>query len=395
MNDRSTVLVLGGGTGGIVAAGLLRESLPPPHRIVLIDRTLSFHLGTTKTWVMAGIEEPARVTRPLDALGERGVELVRAEIERIDVASRTVRTTEGTYESDYLVIALGAHLNMGAVLGLADAAETFYTMEGAVRLREALGRFGGGEVVVLVPKLPFMCPPGPYEGALLMQALFAERGLAGKTRLAIRTVETLPMATAGAEAGRFIVAQLERRGIAFHPKTSVASVDGARKKIVNADGSEVAFDLLVAIPPHEAPRVVRESGLAGPAGWIPVAPDTLEIANSPAPGRIYAIGDVASVPLPGRFQPEAPLVLPKAGTFAEGEARVVASRIASHVRGRTPDGAFGGEGFCYIEIDRGLAARGDGRFFEMPNPKMAFTGPDEEMVADKRAWVEEWMEKYL
>jgi len=395
MNDGSTVLILGGGTGGIATASLLAESLKKPHRIVLVNRALSFHLGTTKTWVMVGIEEPSNVTRSLAPLAQRGVELVHAEIERIDAAACAVETSTGRFEGDYVVLALGAHLEMGAVPGLAEAAETFYTMQGAIRLREKIQQITGGDIVILIPKLPFMCPPGPYEGALLLHSFFRERGLGDKVRISVHTAEKLPMATAGPEAGRFIVSQLEKRGIAFHPNTSVARVDAGRRRVALEGGTEVPYDLLIAIPPHQAPRVVRESGLTNPAGWVPIDPDTLEVANSPAPGRLFALGDVTSVPLPGRFEPDVPLVLPKAGIFAEKEARVIACRIAAAVQQERSEETFDGQGFCYIEIDRKLAARGDGRFFDKPHPTMSFKEPDAEMVENKKNWVNEWYGKYL
>lgn len=203
------------------------------------------------------------------------------------------------------------------------------------------------------------------------------------------------MATAGAAIGGFIAERLEERGIGFHPQCQVRHVDGTRKRVHMADGTEVAYDLLIAVPPHTAARVVRESGLTSQAGWVPVDPRSLEIASTPAPYRVFAIGDVNSVPLPGRFSPEVPLVLPKAGVFAEGEGTVVASRIAAHVTGREPDEAFDGKGFCYIELGEGQALRGDGSFFELPHPAMTPRAPDAAQWAEKRAWAETWLATYL
>ena len=249
--------------------------------------------------------------------------------------------------------------------------------------------------MLLVPRTPFMCPPGPYEGALLLRSFFEEKGRLDKVRLSVWTAEKMPMATAGPEAGRFIVGELEKRGIGFHPMTKVERVDGGRRAVVLAGGSEIAYDLLIAVPPHEAPRAVRESGLANAAGWIPIDPQTMVVTGAGTPGRVYAVGDVTSVPLPGRFDPEMPLVLPKAGIFAEKEARVVACRIAADIQQQSSEDVYDGTGYCYIEIDRRLAARGDGSFFEKPHPTMTFKEPSAAMVQDKKEWVQGWMKRYL
>jgi sulfide:quinone oxidoreductase len=391
----STTVILGGGVGGIVLAKLLREALPAPHRIQLVERGSSFHLGTTKTWVMLGQSEPEDVIRPLDLLAKGGIELLRSEIHRIDPEKRTFETDGGTLRADYLVIALGADYAMGRVEGLEQAAHTFYTMEGALRLREALRGFEGGEVVLIIPRTPFKCPPGPYEGMMLLRAFFRRRGLEGKTRLRIVTVEKSPMATAGAAIGGQIQAALAERSIDFQPRKQTQRVDPAAKRIVLEDGGTIPYDLLLAIPPHEAPRAVRDSGLTGPSGWIPVEPQTLELVSTHDAGRVFAIGDVTALPLPGRHQPDAPLVLPKAGVFAERQAAVVAGRIAAHVLGREPAEAFDGKGYCYIEMDEASAMRGDGSFFEMPAPTMVAREPDAAQLAEKKSWVAKWMETYL
>jgi len=230
---------------------------------------------------------------------------------------------------------------------------------------------------------------------MLIDSYLEGRNLRGKSSIDIYTVEKAPMGTAGPEIGKFIIGLLEERGIGFHPQSQIQEVDGSGKTVLLADGTKIPYDLLIAIPPHSAPRAVRESGLAAPSGWIPADPITLELANSPRPGKIYAIGDVASVPLPGRFAPDVPLVLPKAGIFAERQGRVVASRIAAEIQGNGKGDSFDGKGFCYIEIGDEKALRGEGSFYEMPHPVMNPRTPDHIQFAEKKAWVESWMATYL
>jgi sulfide:quinone oxidoreductase len=381
----TTTLILGGGFGGIAAASSLRHLLPREHEIVVVDRSADFHVGAGKTWIALGQRKYGEISRARAELLAPGVRFVQATVAALEIAERRVVTSQGTLRFDQLVIALGADLNLAAVPGLEEAAHTFYTVEGAERLRPALERFSGGELVLLIPKAPFKCPPAPYEAAMLLHAAFAARGLAGKTRIAIWTVEPAPMPTAGPEMGQYIRSELAQRGIDYQPLKKTVRVDGAARRVVFEDGAEARYDLLIAIPPHEAPKVVREAQLTGPSGWIPVDPQTLQVKT--AGGEIYAVGDVTAVPLPGRYKPDAALSLPKAGVFAEAQGRVVGHQIAAKLLGAAPRETFDGVGYCYLETGEGRAVRGDGAFFALPHPVMRTQPPDEGQFRDKLDWV--------
>ena len=389
-----TTLILGAGFGGIVAANALRDALPSEHRIVVIDKARDFHIGATKPWVMLGQKTVAQVSHSRTALGKRGIEFVQAEITGIDLVRGEVMTDRGAQHGDYLVIALGTDYDMAAVPGLAAASHEFYTLPGAAKLCPVLRDFSGGDLLVLVPRAPFKCPPAPYEGAMLMHHAFTEKGVRDKVRIALYTIEGAPMATAGAEMSQFMRGELAARDISYHPGKKTTAVDGARRAVTFEDGSEARFDLLVTVPPHVAPRVVRDAGLAGPGGWIPADPATLRVARESAFRAVYAIGDVAVVPLPGRHKPDMPLVLPKAGTIADAQGRSVATQIAAAMLGRQAE-AFGGVGTCYIETGGNQAVKGEGQFYTMPAPVMRATPPDRAQYEGKLAWIGDWLRANL
>ena len=382
----TTTLILGGGFGGISAANSLRRLLPVEHPITVIDSSSHFHIGAGKTWIMLGERTYEEISRPRTELLDADVRFIEANIVGLDLSKRTVTTQKETLRWDRLVIALGADLNVDRVPGLA-AAQTFYTVEGAQRLKPVLERFAGGEIAMLIPKVPFKCPPAPYEAAILLHHALESRGLAGKARIAIYTAEGAPMATAGPEMGQYIKEELSRRRIGFHPLKTVTKVDGSARRIVFEDGGEASYDLLIAVPPHEAPKVVRDAQLTGPSGWIPVDPRTLQVKAPPGTSGVYAVGDITAVPLPGRYKPDVALSLPKAGVFAEAQGRVVAHQIAAGILGRAPTGTFDGKGFCYLELGAKRAVRADGAFFELPHPVMQKRAPDEAQFRDKLDWV--------
>jgi sulfide:quinone oxidoreductase len=384
----TTTVILGGGFGGIAAANSLRRLLTVEHEIIVIDESPRFHVGAGKTWIMLGEHTYDQVSQSRMALLAPGVRLVEAKVQNIALSDRTVSFGIESLKWDFLVIALGAVLNLAAVPGLAEAAHTFYTVEGAQRLKPVLELFPGGDVAILIPRAPFKCPPAPYEAALLLHEAFERRGLGGKARLAIHTVEGSPMATAGAEMGSYIKSELAQRAIAFFPQRRTSRVDGAAQRVVFEDGSEARYDLLIAIPPHEAPKVVRNAQLVNESGWIPVDPKTMQVKQPANASGAYAAGDVTLVPLPGRHKPDVALSLPKAGVFAEAHGRIAALQIAANILGRTSDEVFDGNGYCFLETGSGRAVKAEGSFFELPHPVMQKRTPDETQFRDKLDWVE-------
>lgn len=389
----TTTIILGSGLGGLACANALRRAMPSPHRIVVVEKSPTVIVGASKTWVMLGLRTIEQVSRRVDSLLLPGIELVTAEVNRIDPNAGEVYTDEVRLQGDQLVIALGANLDMGAVPGMQRGASTFYALQAAAELCETLRSFEQGEIVMLIPRTPFKCPPAPYEAAILLREQFVQRGLGQQVRISIHTVEGAPMTTAGPSMGQFIRETLAERGIALHVKHPTKSIDPDQRQVHFEDGSNVPYDLLIAVPPHRPPRAVRECPVAGPGGWIPVDPTTLLVKGTARP--CYAIGDVASVALPGRFLVDVPLFLPKAGVFAEAQGLAVAADIAERVLGLADEDSprFDGRGACYVEMGGGVAVRGDGEFFATPHPRVQATTATAAHLREKVEWVEGWMRK--
>jgi sulfide:quinone oxidoreductase len=313
---------------------------------------------------MTGDRRSGQVTRDLRELVHPGVEVVEADIHAIDLANRRVQLDHDAIGYDYLVVALGAELAPETIPGLADAAHTFYTLDGAAQLRTALDAVAGGTVVIVVSALPYKCPGAPHEAAMLIADFFRRRGRTDTVRVHLYTPEPQPMPVAGPALGDAVRQMLEQRGIAFHPAHKLTAVRGDARELLFEGKAPVAYDLLVAIPPHRAPALVRHAGLAGETGWIPVDRQTLATSHD----RVFAIGDVTAVPIPGRWKPDVPLMLPKAGVFAHAQALVAAGRIAAAIHGAASTATFCGDGFCMLEAGDDLASVAFGDFFHQPSP---------------------------
>jgi sulfide:quinone oxidoreductase len=369
-----TVLVLGGGIGGLTAASHLRRlSSSAQPRIVLIERKRTFSVCMSNMWVMTGERmDTVEGERELSRLASTGIEVVRAEIQAIDPAAKVVRTTVGTFEGDYIVIALGAETNPQAVPGFAESALNLYEGDGALQIQRALQEFSGGRIVVLVSRTPFSCPSAPYEAAFLIESLLRRRGVRQRTEIALYTPEDQPMLVAGPNVGLALIEMLEERGIELHWEQIAMKIDPTSRRIL-FELDDTSFDLLVGVPPHVAPLPVRESALVDASGWVPVDPATLQTRHA----GVFAIGDVTGIRLPiGMF-------LPKAGVFADEQARVVAANMAVEITGEGTPTQYGGRGFCYIEVGDGMAAYGSGSFYGTPGPRVTLEPPSQRYLREK------------
>ncbi|MCR4303357.1 MAG: NAD(P)/FAD-dependent oxidoreductase [Gallionella sp.] len=361
-----TVLVLGAGIGGIVAAETLRKLLPASDRVIAVNRTDRHFFPPSLLWLMVGDRKPEDFTRSLDRLVKRGVELRRGNVTRIDPARKEIEIDGQPLSADALVIALGADYAPEAIPGLAEAGLNIYTMEGAGAIHDALTRFKGGRVVILTAAPMYKCPAAPYEASLLVDAFLRKHGLRDKTTIEFFAAEPRPMFVAGPEVGAAVRGMVEAQGIAYHPEHQVKEVDPAARRITFASGATAEYDLLFYVPPHRAPAVAREAGLTNEAGWIPVDRHTLQTQFE----GVFAIGDITTIPLKmGR-------PLPKAGVFAHGQAEVVANNIAHAWTGRGTPQKYSGDGMCFIEIGNARAGIGKGNFYAEPAPQIEIRGPN-------------------
>ena len=366
MSDK-TIVILGAGVGGLIAANELRRRLPAEHRIVLVEKKPQHAFAPSFLWLMTGDRRTGQIARDIHQLVRPGIEVIVAQAQAIDTAHRRVETSARTLNYDYLIIALGAELAPEAIPGLAEGAHTFYTLDGAEKARDALRDFRGGSVAVVVSALPYKCPGAPHEGAMLIADFFRRRGLRDKVDVHLFTPEPQPMPVAGPMLGEAVKQMLTQKGVVFHPMRKLTAVDVAARELT-FEGKDASFnyDLLVAIPPHRGPRVVRESGLTNEAGWIPVDRTTLRTKHE----NVYALGDVTAIPIPGRWKPDVPLMLPKAGVFAHAQAEVVAQRIVAEIGGTSAQGEFPGVGYCMLEAGESLAGFAFGNFFAEPSPQI-------------------------
>jgi sulfide:quinone oxidoreductase len=340
------ILILGGGVGGTLTANLLVRKLRKQiergeAEVTVVDLTGTHTYQPGFMYIAMGGERAEKLQRPERSLLDSKVQLVVGEIRRIDEATRTVELSDGLKLAyDQLVLATGSRIVPEAIPNFAEEAHHFYSAEASLKLRKALDTFTGGKIVVAIAGMPYKCPPAPLEVSFLVEAELRERGLRDKTEM--HYCSPIGRAFTIESVSEMATPILEEKGIELHTFFNVESIDPEKKVVESLEGEQLAYDLLILVPPHKGAQVLMDSGLApAPGGWLPTDRHTLQVGERP---NVYALGDATDLPLS------------KAGSTAHFEAPIVAERIAAAVLGREPAGKhanYEGKVMCFFEVGDG------------------------------------------
>lgn len=359
------VLVLGAGFGGLELTTILSEKIGSDLELTVIDKSDSFYFGYSKLDVMFGHKPADSVKIAYGTINKPGVTFRQEKINSIDPVKKRVVTDKTTYEADVLVVALGADYDMAATPGLLEGGNEFYSLEGAIKLREIIPAFKKGRAIVGVAAAPFKCPPAPSEAALLLHDYLVKTGVREACEISLVMPWGSPIPPSP-DSSQALLKAFEERNIQFIPKKAIRAIEPSQKVAMLDDGTEMPFDLFLGVPKHIAPRVVLESPLAE-NGWIPVSRTDLQ---TKFPG-VYAVGDVTSVGTP------------KAGVFAEGAAKIAAEAIIASYQSGSFSNSYKGTGQCYVEFGEGKVGRVNVDFFSGPSPRGTHTEASEEIALEK------------
>jgi sulfide:quinone oxidoreductase len=340
------ILILGGGVGGTLTANLLVKKLRRQLEageitITVIDQTGQHIYQPGFMYIAMGGERAEKLQRPERGLLDSRVALVIGEVEKVDEPTQTVHLKDGERLAyDYLVLATGSRIVPEEIEHFDTEAEHFYSAEAALELRSALDAFTGGKIVIGIAGMPYKCPPAPLEVAFLIESELRERGLRDKSE--VHFCSPIGRAFTIESVSEMATPILAEKGIELHTFFNVEAIDRERKVIQSLEGEELAYDLLILVPPHKGAQFLIDSGLApAPGGWLPTDKHTLEVGGR---ANVHALGDATDLPLS------------KAGSTAHFEAPIVAERVAAAIEGREPSGkdvSYTGKVMCFFEVGDG------------------------------------------
>lgn len=318
------VVIIGGGFGGATAARYLRR-FNPAIQVTLVEPASDFIMCPMSNRVIHGGLQLRDISRPYSRfVSANNLRWVQARADGIDVAAREVSAGGNRLPYDRLIVAPGVDYDYSGIAGLqtpeqqARAPHAWKAGEQTQRLRAMLQSLpDNGVVAMTVPKVPYRCPPGPYERASLIAYFLQTR----KPRAKLLVFDANPEIQA--KKGLFESVWKNRYGnmIEYVPNADLKSVDTAAGMLDFEVQGKVKADVMNVIPPQRAGSIARNSGLANVGNrWCGV--DFLTYESAVAKG-VHVLGDSIAAS-PG---------MPKSGHMANQQAKVCAGAIAAQTLG--------------------------------------------------------------
>lgn len=333
------ILIVGGGTGGITVAALLRarEGAPP---VTILEPSERHYYQPLWTLVGGGVFGKEASVRPEADYVPDGVTWIREGAREFDPVSRTVITDAGsrlTY--DQLVVAVGMQLDWGRIKGAEDALGrdgvcSIYRYDLVDGVWEAIRNFTGGTAVFTFPTPPIKCAGAPQKIMYLADDHFRRAGVRDRARVVYGAAS--PAIFGVKKYARALEKVVARKGIETLFRHEFAEVRaGSREAIFRKldGGGEVVlkYDLLHVVPPMSAPDFIKRSPLANAAGFVDVHKNTLQHARHP---EVFSLGDCSSLPTS------------RTGAAIRKQAPVLVENLLAAREGRAPAASYDGYASC-------------------------------------------------
>jgi sulfide:quinone oxidoreductase len=361
------VVIIGGGFGGLSAANELRNTLPSSQvKITVIDKKDWFMVGFAKLWIINGTRTFESSIGSLNELSKKEIDFIKDEVLTINLQNKNVETKSQNVSFDFLIISMGAVLAPEKISGLQENGFNLYDHKQLSEIHNRLEKMKSGKIAI---------------SSLLIDSMLRKRGVRDSVQIDFYSPAPITLPAAGPEVSKQILELVNSEKIVFHNSSKIKFVES--KKLI-FENSEADFDLLLAIPPHIAPKVIYDSGLAKEPGFIPIDRD----CKTPFE-NIFAVGDVTSLTVTEK------MAVPKAGIFAEGEGITVAKNIISKIQSKEESTLFDGKGGCFIESGRDTASIIEVDMFSNPQPSTRLTEATSDNLSKKVEFEKERMLKWL
>ncbi|MEI7471177.1 MAG: FAD/NAD(P)-binding oxidoreductase [Chitinophagaceae bacterium] len=339
------ILILGAGTAGTMMANHLNHEVDKKEwEINIIDHRQEHYYQPGYLFLPFDIYEPEDIVKPIKDFIPKGVNLINEKALKILPLEKMVQMVNGDQlHYDILIIATGCNIAPEEIPGMKgsewhQSVFDFYTFEGSLALRNAMRDFKGGKLVVHITEMPIKCPVAPLEFAFLADSYFKHKKMRDKVE--ITYVTPLSGAFTKPKATEALSHLLDEKNILQINDFGIKKIDNEQKKMIDYEGREVAFDLLVTVPTNKGDALMENSGMGDDLNFIPTNKATLQSLHYP---EVFVLGDASNIPAS------------KAGSVAHFEAEILTENILHYIKNEPLKESFDGHANCFIETGNGKA----------------------------------------
>lgn len=360
---RHSVLIAGGGTGGLtVAAQLLAHD--PSLDVAIIEPSSKHYYQPIWTLVGGGVFPREVSEREQADFIPAGATWIKDRVARFDPESNVVHTAGGAaIEYDYLVAALGIRIDWKAIPGLAetvgrDGVVSNYSFDTVESTWKAIRELRSGDAVFTHPNTPIKCGGAPLKICFLAEDHLRKHGRRDQVR--VRFFKGGPAIFAVERYAHALTEICARRGIETHFDWNLRELRPAAKEAVfqQLGGEEeqiVSYDMIHVTPPMGPLEVQQPLGDA--AGWVDIDKHTLRHVTFP---NVFALGDASNLPTS------------KTGAAIRKQAPTLVANLEAALAGREPSARYDGYTSCPLVTGYGKLILAEFDYGKQPQESFPF-----------------------
>lgn len=369
MSTSHRVLIVGGGTGGLmVASQLLSED--DSLDVAILEPSSKHYYQPLWTLIGGGVFPKEESERDEGDLIPDGATWIQDAAARFDPENKTVTTERGdTIGYDYLVMAAGIQIDWDAIPGLQDALAqrgsgvvSNYRYDTCEKTWEAIQAFPkGGTAIFTEPTTGVKCGGAPQKIMYLADDAFRRQGVRDGSRIAFMKAKGKLFSSPKYENTLYDV--VKRKDIELNLMTELVELNAADNEAVfknldTGDTTTEPYDLIHVVPPMNAPDVIASSPLADEDGWVDVDPGTLQHRRF---ANVFALGDNSNLPTS------------KTGAAIRKQAPVLVDQLIAQMRGSTPlNGHYDGYTSCPLVTGYGKLVLAEFDYDKNPQESFPF-----------------------
>lgn len=374
MNDSYQVLIVGGGTGGLmVASKILNQDDPPT--VGVIEPSDSHYYQPLWTLVGGGVFPKEESARPMADVMPNGVTWIQDAAASFDPDNNTVTTAGGdTIGYDYLVMAAGIQINWDGIPGLEESVGvpgtgvvSNYHYDTCESTWSAIQDFPkGGNALFTEPTMGVKCGGAPQKIMYLADDAFRRQGVREGSSISFLKAKGKLFSSPKYEKTLYEV--VDRKDIdlklmhelkAIHPDTKQADFEN----LETGESMTLDYDLLHVVPPMSPPDFIAESPLANEEGWVDVDKHTLRHTRY---DNVFGLGDNSSLPTS------------KTGAAIRKQAPVLVDHLTASLRGTQPmNGHYSGYTSCPLVTGYGKLVLAEFDYDKNPEESFPFDQSEE------------------
>ena len=373
MSKVSTIIIVGAGLGGAIAAFDIRHAVGERARVVVVSEGDTFNFTPSNPWLAVRWRTPESIQVSLPAIMKRkGIEFIGVGAKALRPADKVVDLADGRILAyDYLVIATGPELAFDEIPGLGPQGHTrsICTGQHAAETAAAFEAFAAAPGPIVVGAVQGASCFGPaYEFAMILDTELRRRRIRDRVPMTFVTSEPyighLGLDGVGDTKG-LLESEMRNRHIKWVTNARVTSVDAGRMHVeeVAEDGSvkaahDLPFAFSMMLPAFRGVAAVRGTpGLTNPRGFILVD----KHQRNPTWPDVFALGVCIAIPPTGPTP--VPVGVPKTGFMIESMVSAISANLRELLDGKAPTHEATWNAIC-------LADFGDGGVAFMAQPQI-------------------------